>query len=234
MRVNFSGYVSLRDNLFTHLRPMLLRVREQIHMDNPQLDTIQREYPQLWAATRAACDDTVEMELALPHIPDSEAAYLAMHFGAVLEQNGALRQAARVVVACPLGMSSSRFLASRIEGEFPTLKVDGCCSVREPIRSSCTAAASTFVIATVPLKLAYPSITVNPALLEPDRALLRDAVQRLNGTVRTGTPAEPSAASTAEGGLRYTYRLTRSMVQMLDHLCIRTVCKNQFRGRGPD
>ena len=42
MRVNFSGYVSLRDNLFTHLRPMLLRVREQIHMDNPQLDTIQR------------------------------------------------------------------------------------------------------------------------------------------------------------------------------------------------
>lgn len=81
------------------------------------------------------------------------------------------------------------------------------------------------MIATVPLELAYPSITVNPALLEPDRALLRDAVQRLNGTVRTGTPAEPSAASAAEGGLRYTYRLTRSMVQMLDHLCIRTVCK---------
>lgn len=142
MRVNFSGYASLRDNLFTHLRPMLLRVREQIHMDNPQLDTIQREYPQLWAATRAACD-TVEMELALPHIPDSEAAYLAMHFGAVLEQNGALRQAARVVVACPLGMSSSRFLASRIEGEFPTLKVDGCCSVRELDPEQRTAAAST-------------------------------------------------------------------------------------------
>lgn len=224
MRVDFSGYVSLRDNLFTHLRPMLLRVREQIHMDNPQLDTIQREYPQLWAATRAACD-TVEMELALPHIPDSEAAYLAMHFGAVLEQNGALRQAAHVVVACPLGMSSSRFLASRIEGEFPTLKVDGCCSVRELDPEQLHSRGIDLVIATVPLELAYPSITVNPALLEPDRALLRDAVQRLNGTVRTGTPAEPSAASAAEGGLRYTYRLTRSMVQMLDHLCIRTVCK---------
>lgn len=33
------------------------------------------------------------------------------------------------------------------------------------------------------------------------------------------------AVSAAEGGLRYTYRLTRSMVQMLDHLCIRTVRK---------
>ena len=224
MGVDFSGYASLRDNLFTHLRPMLLRMREQIHMDNPQLDTIQREYPQLWAATRAACD-TVEMELALPHIPDSEAAYLAMHFGAVLERNGSLRQTAHVVVACPLGMGSSRFLASRIEGEFPALKVDGCCSVRELDPEQLRSRGIDLVIATVPLELTYPSVTVNPALLAPDRALLRDAVQRLNGTVRTDTPAEPPAASAAEGGLRYTYRLTRSMVQMLDHLCIRTVCK---------
>ena len=172
--------------------------------------------------------DTVEMELALPHIPDSEAAYLAMHFGAVLEQNGALRQAARVVVTCPLGMSSSRFLASRIEGEF---RPSGWTAAGARTRSEqLHSRGIDLVIATVPLELAYPSITVNPALLEPDRALLRDAVQWLNGTVRTGTPAEPSAASTAEGGLRYTYRLTRSMVQLLDHLCIRTVA-NRFRGR---
>ena len=224
LRVDFSGYAALRENLSAHLRPMLLRVREQIHMDNPQLDTIRREYPQLWAATRAACD-TVERELALPHIPDSEAAYLAMHFGAVLEQNGAMRQTARVVVACPLGMGSSRFLASRIEGEFPTLKVDGCCSVRELDPEALRRRHIDLVIATVPLTLAYPSVTVNPALLEPDRALLRDAVERLTGTVRTDTPEEPSVEPKTEGGLRYTYRLTRSMVQMLDHLCIQTVRK---------
>ena len=224
LRVDFSGYTALRENLFAHLRPMLLRVREQIRMDNPQLDTIRREYPQLWSATRAACD-TVERELLLPHIPDSEAAYLAMHFGAVLEQNGAMRQTARVVVACPLGMSSSRFLASRIEGEFPTLKVDGCCSVRELDPEALRRRHIDLVIATVPLTLAYPSVTVNPALLEPDRALLRDAVERLTGTARTDTPDEPSAEPKTEGGLRYTCRLTRSMVQMLDHLCIQTVRK---------
>lgn len=224
LRVDFSGYAALRENLSAHLRPMLLRVREQIHMDNPQLDTIRREYPQLWAATRAACD-AVERELALPHIPDSEAAYLAMHFGAVLEQNGAMRQTARVVVACPLGMGSSRFLASRIEGEFPTLKVDGCCSVRELDPEVLRRRHIDLVIATVPLTLAYPSVTVNPALLEPDRALLRDAVERLTGTVRTDKPEQPAIEPKTEGGLRYTYRLTRSMVQMLDHLCIQTVRK---------
>ena len=65
---------------------------------------------------------------------------------------------------------------------------------------------------TMPLTLAYPSVTVNPALLEPDRALLRDAVERLTGTARTDTPEEPSAEPKTEDGLRYTCRLTRSMV----------------------
>ncbi len=223
LHVDFSGYASLRDSLSGHLRPMLLRVRQQMQMDNPQLDTIRREYPQLWAATRAACD-AVGQEFALPPIPDSEAAYLAMHFGAVLEQNGALRQTARVVVACPLGMGSSRFLASRIEGEFPTLKVERCCAVRELDPTELRKLGIDLIIATVPLSLPYPSITVNPALLEPDRALLRDAVKRLSGTVQTGdsAPAAPPA-HTAESGVRYTFQLTRSMVQLLDHLCIQTV-----------
>lgn len=65
---------------------------------------------------------------------------------------------------------------------------------------------------TMPLTLAYPSVTVNPALLEPDRVLLRDAVERLTGTARTDTPEEPSAEPKTEGGLLYTCRLTRSMV----------------------
>ena len=65
---------------------------------------------------------------------------------------------------------------------------------------------------TMPLTLAYPSVTVNPALLELDRALLRDAVERLTGTARTDTPEESSAEPKTEGGLRYTCRLTRSMV----------------------
>ena len=65
---------------------------------------------------------------------------------------------------------------------------------------------------TMPLTLAYPSVTVNPALLEPDRALLRDAVECLTGTARTDTSEEPSAEPKTEDGLRYTCRLTRSMV----------------------
>lgn len=139
-----------------------------------------------------ACD-TVEMELALPHIPDSEAAYLAMHFGAVLEQNGALRQAARVVVACPLGYELKSISGFAYRGRIPDPQGGRLLLGARTRIGAADSRGIDLVIATVPLELAYPSITVNPALLEPDRALLRDAVQRLNGTVRTGTPAEPSA-----------------------------------------
>lgn len=120
LHTDLSGYTSLRDDLYCHLRPMLLQVEQNIRTENPQLDTIRTAYPGLWKATRAACD-AVQQQFVLPAISDDEAAYLAMHFGAVLEQNAMFRLRLRVVVACPLGMGSSRFLTSRLGNEFPSL-----------------------------------------------------------------------------------------------------------------
>ena len=108
LHTDLSGYTSLRDDLYCHLRPMLLRVEQNIRTENPQLDTIRTAYPSLWRATRTACD-AVQQQFVLPAISDDEAAYLAMHFGAALEQNAMFRLRLRVVVACPLGMGSSRF-----------------------------------------------------------------------------------------------------------------------------
>ncbi len=56
LHTDLSGYTSLRDDLYCHLRPMLLQVEQNIRTENPQLDTIRTAYPGLWKATRAACD----------------------------------------------------------------------------------------------------------------------------------------------------------------------------------
>ena len=150
---------------------MLLRVEQNIRTENPQLDTIRTDYPGLWKATRTACD-AVQQQFVLPAISDDEAAYLAMHFGAVLEQNAMFRLRLRVVVACPLGMGSSRFLASRLGNEFPSLQVEGCCSVRELNAADLRRRKIDFIISTVPLELDYPAVCISPSLLEPDRAVL--------------------------------------------------------------
>ena len=224
LQVDLSGYSSLRDDLYCHLRPMLLRVEQNIRTENPQLDTIRTTYPGLWKATRAACD-AVQQQFVLPTISDDEAAYLAMHFGAVLEQNAMFRLRLRVVVACPLGMGSSRFLASRLGNEFPSLQVEGCCSVRELNAADLRQRKIDFIISTVPLELDYPAVCISPSLLEPDRAVLKDAIARYSQNheepKRTEQPVRD--AERAASKLRYYARLTQSMTGLLEHLTIQPI-----------
>lgn len=224
LHTDLSGYTSLRDDLYCHLRPMLLRVEQNIRTENPQLDTIRTAYPGLWKATRAACD-AVQQQFVLPAISDDEAAYLAMHFGAVLEQNAMFRLRLRVVVACPLGMGSSRFLASRLGNEFPSLQVEGCCSVRELNAADLRRRKIDFIISTVPLELDYPAVCISPSLLEPDRAVLKDAITRYSQNRAEPEPAVQPVQDTACAGskLQYYARLTRSMTGLLEHLTIQPV-----------
>lgn len=224
LHTDLSGYTSLRDDLYCHLRPMLLRVEQNIRTENPQLDTIRTAYPGLWKATRTACD-AVQQQFVLPAISDAEAAYLAMHFGAVLEQNAMFRLRLRVVVACPLGMGSSRFLASRLGNEFPSLQVEGCCSVRELNAADLCRRKIDFIISTVPLELDYPAVCISPSLLEPDRAVLKDAITRYSQNRAEPEPAVQPVQDTACAGskLQYYARLTRSMTGLLEHLTIQPV-----------
>ena len=224
LHTDLSGYTSLRDDLYCHLRPMLLRVEQNIRTENPQLDTIRTAYPGLWKATRAACD-AVQQQFVLPAISDDEAAYLAMHFGAVLEQNAMFRLRLRVVVACPLGMGSSRFLASRLGNEFPSLQVEGCCSVRELNAADLRRRKIDFIISTVPLELDYPAVCISPSLLEPDRAVLKDAITRYSQNRAEPEPAVQPVQDAQHAGskLQYYARLTRSMTGLLEHLTIQPV-----------
>ena len=148
-----------------------------------------------------------------------------MHFGAVLEQNAMFRLRLRVVVACPLGMGSSRFLASRLGNEFPSLQVEGCCSVRELNAADLRRRKIDFIISTVPLELDYPAVCISPSLLEPDRAVLKDAITRYSQNRAEPEPAVQPVQDTACAGskLQYYARLTRSMTGLLEYLTIQPV-----------
>lgn len=63
----------------------------------------------------------------------------------------------RVVVACLLSMGSSRFLASRLGSEFPSLQVMRCCSVRDLNVKELRRNKIDFVVSTVPLARASTS-----------------------------------------------------------------------------
>lgn len=219
LEVDFSPYPTLADDLCCHLRPMLHRMEQGIRVENPQLELIQEQYPHLWRATRTACDQ-VQRELGLPVIPDEEAAYLSMHFGAVIEQDSLMKMRLCAVVVCPYGMASSRFLTSQLIRDFPIFHIRGSCSVRELDANVLRAQGVDVIISTIPLQIDFPHYCINPILQEQDRAVLRAAVAQLQKPDHTPAPPERQKTPKQPENLRYTGQLSAVILDLMDHVTI--------------
>lgn len=230
MKTDLSRYPSLGDDLCAHLRPMLHRLEQGAFTENPQLELIREQYAPLWRATRAACD-RAQQQLSLPAIPDAEAGFLAMHFGAVLEQEALSRLRLKAMVVCPYGMASSRFLTAQLMRDFPVLHIQSSGSVRSLDAARLRADGIDLVISTVPIQLDHPHICVNPILREQDTAVLRDMIQRLQAA-----PAQPEDESPARDrrsraeALRYAALLSAAILDLLDNIAVRPVLLPTTRG----
>lgn len=115
--VTLAGDSSLYTGLLAHLERAIHRVRENMRIYNPLLPDIKEDYPALFdLVTRAMKRVFVDEE-----IPEEEAGFVAMHFGAALDR-GQGGFPGRVLAVCDSGISSSRMLASRLETAFPQIR----------------------------------------------------------------------------------------------------------------
>lgn len=211
MPCTFADPSALAESLCCHLRPMLYRMEQGVPAENPQLELLQTQYAALWQATRAACD------AVRPGISDAEAGFLAMHFGAAIEQEAVARLRVRAVVVCPYGMASSRFLASQLLREFPQLDIAEIGSARALDAAQLRSAGVDLVISTVPLSLDFPQVCVNAILQQQDRTRVLAAID----AARHAPLPRPQPAPQPE--LRYAGDLSAALLDLLDHLTIETV-----------
>ena len=193
-------------------------------MENPQLTVIQTEYAPIWKATRTACD-AVEAALSLPPIPDEEAGFLAMHFGAVLERESLIRMRVCAMTVCPFGMASSKFLASQLMKEFPSLHITSSGSTRGLSVEKLREQGIDLLVSTVPLEIDFPHVCVNTVLQGQDRAMLRDALERVQAL-----PAIRVEKAAPNDDLRYVGRLSAELLELLATLRIETVRLPATRG----
>ena len=216
--VELTGFSTLRDDLCNHLRPMLLRISRGERIENPQLEPIRTQYAPLWQAVRLVCDQAAQTA-GLPHIPDEEAGFLAMHFGAVLEECERTRRRLRAVVVCPMGMATSRFLTSQLDREAPEITVERMCSLRGLDVDALRREGIDLIISTVPIQADLPHIVVDAMLQEKDRIQLRGIVDAF---LQKSEPSKriPAAPQT---DVRYAGALSACIVELLDTLVIRDV-----------
>lgn len=164
---------SLRDGLFVHLKAAVERIITGQRIRNPLLETIRKDYAELFGLVRQAADAVFPSI----DIPDEEIAFLVMHFGASRERTGQIHENLRVVVVCTSGIGSSQMLAARLRKEFPQLTIVAQASWYEVTRIP--RHDYDLIISTVDLPLPEELyLKLSPLLTPVEADQLRDFIRR--------------------------------------------------------
>ncbi|MBP3489986.1 MAG: BglG family transcription antiterminator [Roseburia sp.] len=105
--------------LLAHMQPTLIRLLHGMQIQNPVLDDIRKNYPDIYAR----CEKVAKVLEEAVHkpVPAEETGYLTVHFGAALvrleERKEKIRKV-QVGVVCSSGIGISRLMSSKLEKIF--------------------------------------------------------------------------------------------------------------------
>lgn len=162
--VTFSNREELERALFIHIRSSMYRYQYGIQIGNPMTEDVVREYPNLFELTKHV---TVYLEqmINLP-IPDSEVAYLALHFGAFLKSGTEKHTRLRILIVCSNGVSTGNMLRHEVESLLPEAEIVDVLPASKlvNVQDMCD-----LVISTVRISAVVPVLVVHPILTNEDR-----------------------------------------------------------------
>ncbi|WP_214307243.1 BglG family transcription antiterminator [Staphylococcus pseudoxylosus] len=157
---SFKDFKTLSEGLKLHIIPAINRLNANIETYNPLTEMIQHKYPRLFESVHRALLQTWPDF----NFPDSEIAFIVLHFGGALQnQNSAFYN---VLVVCSSGIGTSRLLATRLQQTFSDIQNTTQASVGDLNDIDTTQFDA--IISTVDLDIALPYITVNPLLPDAD------------------------------------------------------------------
>ncbi|MGJ5913056.1 BglG family transcription antiterminator [Staphylococcus equorum] len=157
---DFKDWDTLSEGLKLHLIPAINRLNANIETYNPLTEMIKHKYPRLFESVHRG----------LSHIwpdfnfPDSEIAFIVLHFGGAIQNQGSPFYS--VLVVCSSGIGTSRLLATRLQQTFSEIQKTTQASVGDLNELDPTQFDA--IITTVDLDITTPYITVNPLLPDSD------------------------------------------------------------------
>ena len=109
-------------------------------------------------------------------MPETEIAFIAMHFCAAVEKIHSAENQISVVVVCPTGLGTSRMLAVNITKYFHNIEIKDIVSAINIDVDRLSREGIDLIVSTVHLDVDFPSVCVNPILLEQDKILIKNAI----------------------------------------------------------
>ncbi|MDX5684540.1 BglG family transcription antiterminator, partial [Clostridioides difficile] len=121
-KISLKNDERLFKDLANHLGPSINRLNMGLEIRNPLLDEIKSKYSYAYDGVEKI-SRIIKDKLNINSIPESEIGYIAMHFASAIEKNLMMNTNINIVVACPTGIGTSRFLSTKIENKFPNLNI---------------------------------------------------------------------------------------------------------------
>lgn len=177
--IDFTLDNSLVNDLSIHIQPMIGRLRSNIPIENPLLDNLKSDYPDIFEACTQACTKVISTELGVKEISASEVGFITMHFGAAMERREKNERRIRVVIVCPTGIGSSRLLAADLKLEYPFLDIIGTQSAFDIDKTKLLKEGIDLIISTVKLETTFRYVQVNTILTKHDKALINSRIEYL-------------------------------------------------------
>lgn len=149
--------------LMAHLKPTLVRLANNMKIENPLLSQIKEDYPDIFEKCRKVAG-VIERHYGYT-VPEPEIGYLAIHFGAAmvrLESRRAVTRKVNVGVVCASGIGISRLMASKIEKYFMERVSLTAYSVNDLMPY--VLEKNDFFVSTLPLKEEADILYVSPLL----------------------------------------------------------------------
>ncbi len=157
---SFKDEDALFKGLNLHLEPAINRLEANIETYNPLTEMIETYDQELFEAVSSG----LKIVFMNYHFPKSEVAYIALHFGGMLQAKQ--RRSLHVLVVCSSGIGTSRILSNRLKQHFSEITQTTEVSVSS--LKSIEFSKYDGMISTVAVDTKYPHITVNPLLPKQD------------------------------------------------------------------
>ncbi|HCW36011.1 MAG TPA: PTS lactose transporter subunit IIB [Staphylococcus sp.] len=157
---SFKDEEALFKGLNLHLEPAINRLEANIETYNPLTEMIETYDQELFEAVSSG----LKIVFMNYHFPKSEVAYIALHFGGMLQAKQ--RRSLHVLVVCSSGIGTSRILSNRLKQHFSEITQTTEVSVSS--LKSIDFSKYDGMISTVAVDTKYPHITVNPLLPKQD------------------------------------------------------------------
>lgn len=177
-KISLKNDERLFKDLANHLGPSINRLNMGLEIRNPLLDEIKTKYSYAYNGVEKV-SKVIKDKLDINSIPESEIGYIAMHFASAIEKNLMMHANINIVVACPTGIGTSRFLSTKIENKFPNLNILETISAINIDEEYLKEKEVDLIVSTVELNTNLDYICVGPFMSSDDELIIKEKIKSI-------------------------------------------------------